>query len=273
MNAAFPFLLRHHLVSGTIRTRVLDSKLIDKLRYESAWKRLSGDWNTAIGNTIINFIVVVDALLMLPAHLRPTTVTALALGDDYLGILGFAQPVDPKPLTAALDHFESSLGITPKRAIFSEPLDVSFISMELWPRRCGGYQFAPKPAKQLTKLFWTVKRLHPKYIQAYRNGICMGLWHTYKGFTMMETFLKAHYKSGVKSLDAQAYRDDFYHWGAFSQVDRQIDWRQGFLHKYKLPISVTHFDWDIGPNPSIYHHVVVEQMLAWELSDPDERCR
>lgn len=275
MRATEAFIKRHGHVKGKITCRIDTlAKEFMTITYESAWKRLSGDWNTSIGNTIINIIVSFVAITELPSHLRPTGACALVMGDDYAGVYSFSQAVDPKALSAAMNHGEKSMGITPERGIFSNPLDITFISMDLWPRKNGGYQFVPKPARLMNKLFWAAKKLHPNQIPSYRNGICIALWPTFYGFEMMMKFLKAHYTPGVRGLPIEWYSYSYQH-DAHTKVVREVDWIQGYTYKYGYPYGATTFDWprDLGRGGAWLHHPIVEHMLAVESMDPQARPR
>lgn len=275
MRATESFLKRHSNVRGKIRCR-LDTltKDVVNIVYTTAWKRLSGDWNTSIGNTIINIIVAFVALTELPVHLRPTRVSALVMGDDYAGVYSFAQAVDPKAFSAAMNAGEKSMGITPERGIFSHPCDISFISMDVWPRRCGGYQFVPKPARLMNKLFWAVKRLHPSMIPAYRNGICIAMWPVFHGFEMMMKFLKHHYTPGVRALPIEFYGYWHQH-DAFTTTVRDVDWQWGFVYRYRCPYGASTFDWprDLGAGGALLNHPLVDHMLEVESADPQSRPR
>lgn len=254
------FLRRCSAVDGSVKTKS------GNVKYTTAWKRLSGDWNTSVGNTIISMIVCFSSILALPEHLRPRSVEAFFMGDDYLGVYSFRESVDPSALHQALNHYESKCGITPERGIFDDPLFVTFISLGVWPRRGGGYQFVPQPAKQMVKLFCTTCRLTPKQIAQYNNGICKGFWLTYRGLDVMLKFLKHHYTPGVKDRGL-----DWYHIAqALTKEDRQVDWRLGFGRKYGMPYTSLSFDPAVT-HGGIVRHPVIDEMLRLESLDPADR--
>ncbi len=234
------------------------------MKYVSCWKRLSGDWDTTFGNTAISMMCCVFSVTNLPPHLRPTRVQAFFMGDDYWAVYKFRCVPDLKLLHQALDHYDGVFGITPERALFLDPCATSFISLSLWPRRCGGYQFVPKPAKQLRKLFWSHKVQSPRYVLAVRNGICINFYPVYQGFEMMQRFLKVHYTPSVA-----ARKFDHFYAGMFSGSGRDVDWPQGFSRKYTVPFEATRFEFptDLG----VYHNPVVEVMLREESLDPIDR--
>jgi len=235
-----------------------------KMKYKTMYKRLSGDWNTTAGNTIISMMVVYHTLGQLPEHLRPTKVQALFMGDDYWAKYTFNKLPNLCDLHAALDFFDSQMGITPERGIFLDPLATTFISLTLWPRKVGGYQFVPKPAKQLRKLFWSPKRVSPRHRQMIVNGMCICLWPVYQGFELMQKFLKHHYVPAAGHL-----KYDHFFGSMFTKVGRDVDWGGGFLSKYSVPFQATRFD--LPPGYWVAYHPVIDIMLREEEADPKDR--
>lgn len=239
-------------------------KLFKTIKYVTAWKRLSGDWNTSSGNSIISMIICVTVILMLPPHLRPKNVVAFFMGDDYLARYKYNIVPCATELHTALDELERSCGITPERGIFANPLDVTFISLMVWPRHGGGYQFVPKPAKQLSKLFATVKFVPPRMRQEVINGIVIAMSYAFRGFEFMERILQSQFRGG--KVCAREYLDRKF-W-SLTRVDRRVHWEHGFYHHYQhliqsLPIFT--------PQLAIYNHPIVDHMLTVEGRDPGDR--
>lgn len=270
MQAAKAFAERCKEVHGKVMAKI---NAIEKIviRYVTRWKRLSGDWNTSVGNTIISMIIAFVVLTELPVEMRPTFVGAFFMGDDYLAVMCYDSEPDPQALALALNFGESAMGITPVRGIFRDPFKVTFISLGVWPRHDGGYQFVPQPAKQLRKLFWAAKQLPQAMIQNYQSMIAVSFWPVYWGFPMMMKFLKAHYT--VKNP-----KIDLHYMGVWSEHImtkltknvRPVDWQAGVVYKYGLPYSATHFECDFKLG-TVYISPVVDEMLRQENLDPDER--
>lgn len=238
------------------------------IRYLTAWKRLSGDWNTSVGNTMISMMIVVHAILSLPPHLRPHRVRGLFMGDDYLGAYYYKQLPDPDDLCVALNTFEAQCGIEPIRAIFRDPAYVSFISMGLWPRHGGGYQFVPHPARQLAKLNWTVRNMTGRSIPDQATALAIAFIPVYEGYPLMQDFLRAQLLVRHPKITIDAH--DFYFFESLSKRGREVDWRSGFMQKYNLPYTAC--DWQLGSNDcAIYHHPVHSIMLQFETADPCDR--
>lgn len=237
-----------------------------KIVYETCWKRLSGDWNTSIGNSIISMIICVTVILSLPSHLRPESVVAFFMGDDYLARYRYKGELPcPKELTKALNDLEGRCGITPERGIFNNPLDVTFISLMVWPRHNGGYQFVPKPAKQLAKLFSTHRHVPQRQIQPVLNGITISMGYTYTGFRFMMLFLKSQFSPHSK-VKFEAWMRK--HLDSTTKEHRDVAWEAGFYHHYGLPIqALPPMRHDVG----LYSHPVVDHMLTIESLDPMDR--
>jgi len=268
MECAEVFIDRCKRIVGVVTYKV-DGVMV-KLRYQSSWTRLSGDWNTSCGNTIISMLICVNTILGLPPHMRPSKVKAIFMGDDYLGFYWFSQQVDPKLLKQALNEGEANYGITPERGLFRDPNLVYFISMGLWPRFEGGYQFVPKPAFQLNKLFWSVKRVTPKYVPGYCDEIAVAFLPVYYGFGMMMEFIKRH--RHPQSPRKLAFKPVIFMMGEYPKKARGVDWKTGFVYKYQLPYAATCFDWPCVTGGGVLRHPLVEEMLRLEQLDPAERA-
>lgn len=261
--SAMEFAIRSALVQGKIYTRSHENKFRRwVVKYETAWKRLSGDWNTSVGNTMISMMIAFVAITELPTHLKPKTVRALFMGDDYWAVYQFDELPDPRCLADAMNAKERTMGITPERGIFVDPFATTFISLGLWPRQGGGYQFVPQIGKQLRKLYWTTKRCTLKQAEEIANGISIAFWPVYRGHPLMMRFLKAHY-TGKKYVEWDHYFGD-----KLTKQDRNIDWVAGSIYRYNIPLVAYSFDLD---GIAIYHHPVVEETLRIESLDPQDR--
>lgn len=80
MLAAKFFLLRSSGCIGYISFNQC-LRFIASIKYYIAWKRLSGDWNTSVGNSIISMLIAFNNILDLPPHLRPKSVVAFFLWE------------------------------------------------------------------------------------------------------------------------------------------------------------------------------------------------
>lgn len=268
MRASEAFLLRSSNMIGSIATKV--GKLRHILKYSIAWKRLSGDWNTSCGNTLISMLITLVVLSELPPGLKPSKVYAWFMGDDYLGIYDYDIPPPPQALLTALNDGEASMGITPVAGIYDDPLRVSFISLGLWPRHEGGFQFVPFPAKQLVKLFHAPKLVHHSNIADYQTALAIAFWPTFWGFPLMQRFLKQHYTRPSTKYNCDLLFDDAPYWcSQFTKRARGVNWVAGFCFKYDIPYAATLFD--LPGEFGVYRHPTVERMLEIEALDPDQR--
>lgn len=266
MRAAVAFRSRCGGVDGRILVKI-DRITKYALKYHTAWKRLSGDWNTSVGNTLVSMIVRFVVLSELPPSMRPTKVWALFMGDDYLAIYSFDKAVDFKQLKLLLDQGEQGMGITPERGLFKDPIHTTFISMGVWPRRGGGYQFLPQPGRQLGKLFWTLKNVHPNNTKAHCRGIAEAFWPVYWGFPMMMRFLQRHFYLGVQAIAYESYFSD-----KFTKRIRDVDFAAGFVARYNLPFTATEFEWPKdGGGMVLLRHPLVDEMIRVESLAPADR--
>lgn len=267
--AALDVQVRNNFVRGKLFCKDYLSRRLFKIKYTTRYKRLSGDFNTSLGNSIISEIICFEVISNLPDHLRPKKVFALFMGDDYLAIYVYDELPDPHDLKAALNAGWASMGVTPERGIFDDPLAVTFISLGVWPRRGGGYQFVPMLARQLAKLMWTTKRATPQRARSIANGISQAFWPVYFGMPLMMKFLKAHYQPGSASEKWDHYFADM-----LTTNDRQVDWMRGMVEKYGVPLTAATFELPTsGLITSVLGHPLFDHMLAYENTDPDKRNR
>ena len=270
MQAAAEYLTRATRVQGKIYTTDGFRRIL--IKYITTWRRLSGDWNTSIGNSLVSMIITFNVIRLLPPHLRPTRVWAMFMGDDYLGVYDFRKPVDPKDLAAALNHLERQTGIVPIRGLFRDPLRVTFMAMTLWPTMDGQFVFVPKPAAQLTKLFWSVRPREKNNITAYRRAISICMMPTFSGCPFMMEFLRAHMPAVAGQRSDQApdfHAVDPWRFAKLRTEAAEVNWTEGFVYKYDIPTSALW--WRMPQKPGIWHHPAVAMMLATENADPPDR--
>lgn len=268
------FLKRCAGVTGKIVTKV-GLKETCKLKYHTEWKRLSGDWNTSCGNSIVSMIICYTVVLQLPIDVRRKLkkITAFFMGDDYLALMVFHESVDRDELRLALDAGERGCGITPERGLTQSPELVSFISLGLWPTQPGArvsYAFVPHPAKQLCKLFVTARHIEQQHIAVYASEISRAFLPVYEGFEFMTSFLRMHYVPNLQAPKHLSYDLQYQHLYHKQYLSRQpIHWERGFLMKYHYPIQTLNFE-HLEHN-GCYHHPVVNHMLQFESADPADR--
>lgn len=273
LRAANSFLKRSAGVKGVINCKT-DRLTNCVIKYITRWKRLSGDWNTSVGNSIVSMIIIFTVICSLPTHLRPVKVFGMFMGDDYLGVYQYANAICPRMLTSALNDLESDCGITPVRALFDDPLYVSYISLGLWPRRDGSYAMVPHPGRTLGKLFWSVTLVPPNVFKEYRSEIARSFEPTYRGFEFVTRFLRHHVIAGLQLTDAmRRLLFVHHHWMIRHDLvdDAQgINWQYGFLCKYGFPITA--LVWTDGlPEAGMVYHPLVTRMIELEALDPCDR--
>lgn len=242
------------------------------VKYITAWKRLSGDWNTSVGNTLISMAILITVLLALPAEMRPQRVFGFFLGDDYLGVYTFPSKPDLAELNKLLKSGEESCGITPVRGMTTDVLSVEYTSLTVWPTYSGGVQFVPKLSNMLVKLFHTI---HPpnRHTAADVLATIKALQPSFCGLLFMEKFFAWHsrsWKTAVR-LPSTSHLLSLYQLEALTTQPASVNWAYGFVHKFRIPITC--FDIPLPPIGSAYYleSDLVNQIYALEHRDPDVR--
>lgn len=261
------FLSRSALTRGKIRTPN------GTLKYTTSWKRLSGDWNTSVGNSLVSMLIAVHALTHLPAALRPKRVTAFFLGDDYLGVYGYDVQVPPcVALSSALDDMESACGITPVRGVFTDPTRAEFISMTVWPKYDGTYYFVPKFTNMAAKLFWSIHPLS-RHTASDVQATVQAFRPVFAGFTFMERFLSWHAKRfpTKRSLVAPSQFLKPYKQRLIEGCTAGVAWSEGFIRKFALPITILDFDLPLGNTAMWLEQPSMTHLFGLEHQDPDKR--
>lgn len=244
------------------------------IKYKTAWKRLSGDWNTSVGNTIVSMAILVSVIMQLPKDLRPDRVFGLFLGDDYLGVYNYGnRQVQRTALSQAMDAGEASMGITPVRAIFEDPLYCEFISLTCWPTYQGGYEFIPKISNILTKLFYSVHS-PTKHLAADIQATITALRPRYRGLRFVERFFTQHAKAWPQRKTTKPLASplmDRYTMLNLQGQETNINWAYGFAHKYRLPLTAFDFQHPCVTHAYLLRHPVVDRLFYLEHLDPCDR--
>jgi hypothetical protein len=172
----------------------------------------------------------------------------------------------------ALTALESDCGITPVRALFDNPMQISFISLGLWPTLDGTWQFVPHPAKQMRKLFWSARTLEKGQYPHYATALAIAFLPTYAQFQLMESFFFRHlFVKKPKHVYCQ--NDHYILAPALIKRDRRVHWKLGFVEKYRLPFTAC--DWQLPKGLTdcgeVWYHPAFSVMLTFECSDPIDR--
>jgi hypothetical protein len=236
----------------------------------------SGHFDTSSGNAALNIDVTAQAIVSLPAALRPVEVRGLVMGDDLLLWLYFDHEVSPTEYCAAINAAEQALGIHPVRGIFKDVRNVSFCSMTFYERKNGALAIMPKMGRQFAKLFWTINPLNQRNPQRLASTIAHAFHPTYHTFPPMRLFLEHH--MGVAPIECRV--DEWTR--ALPWVLRQhelpkyddVNWVSGNEVKYGMIDGTLDFMADalaaVGPAGAIRSHAV-DLMLKEDLSDPADR--
>lgn len=262
----------HHLMRSTRTTGTIRSTQC-LVKYITAWKRLSGDWNTSTGNTIISMAITISVILSLPLHLRPRRVFGLFLGDDYLGVYNYSGPTDTVSLNQALGDGEKRFGITPVRAVFTDPLLCEFISLCCWPTYEGTYAFVPKISNMLVKLFYSTK-VPSKHSAHDVHAAIRALRPCFAGLRFMQRFLSLHAVAWTPTGSARPHVDtlkEAYFYERLGTDFAHVNWAYGFAHKYRLPITALDIPLPPLTSAKLLRHPTIDLIFRLEHLDPDIR--
>lgn len=147
------------------------------LRYTIKGTRMSGDYNTALGNTMINYA-------LLERFVRGFRATMLVDGDDSV------ITVERTDLPNILSRRELFYGYGFNTKIeTSEWADVEYCQCRLTEVRDGWY-FLRNPAKILSNLQVLTQSYQGNAFKRYLAGVALGELHQVKGVPMLTEFLE-----------------------------------------------------------------------------------
>lgn len=267
-----PEIARHHLMrSALVRGCIRMKDAV--IKYETSWKRLSGDWNTSVGNSLISMAICITAIKSLPEHLKPKRVFAMFLGDDYLGVYTYDAPVPAPELSRALGELESKLGITPVRGTTTDPLLVEFISLTVWPCYDGTYAFVPKISNLLYKLFHSIHQPN-RHTAADVRATILAIRPAFTNLRFMQKFFALHlqlWSASTGRVPPQQSLMSIHTQKAYPTSSLNVNWAYGFAHKFRLPLTAFDFAFPPISGAAYLRHPVVDLVFALEHTDPDQR--
>jgi len=229
--------------------------MLQYVRYFISWKRLSGDWNTSIGNFLINLIIRLSSLPLIKAR----AALFLIQGDDFLGFYDDGGVNSVHDCRLMLNEHDSACGITPDRGVSRDLLAAQFCSLYLWPSDVG-FVFRPKLSSIYCKLFWTVKDIPRNQVGLIRSALIANYIPLFSGFQSITNFLTQHLTTPIGvSIDLPIAYDLL-----TTSRDVRVEWAYGLL-RYGLPLSA--FPLDLPPF-HITHFPAFDVVSAWEAADP-----
>ncbi len=267
--------LGEHTRTGiNVRGSILLRKCGARIDYDVEGTVKSGHWDTSCGNASLNCDVSVQSILALPGDLRPTRVRALVMGDDYLAWLYFDHVVDPRKLMTALNDAERSYGIQPKRGLFHDIRNASFISLTFYLSVNRKVVPLPKVGRMFSKLFWTVTPLAGRDPRRLASGIAHAFMPLYSGWPPMRRFLKYHTQYPPLDVEDVATYLPFFEYGTngYKVLPDPIDFEANHLVKYGfLSVCLEEDTFSGDQRAAICDNAIVARMYAIDMADPDER--
>jgi len=215
--------------------------------------RKSGHNDTTSGNSYINILIAIMAIVLLPNP--PTKVRGLFAGDDCL------IAYDGSDQTDAIRENESALGIVPEARGFDNPLDVSFISGQWYPNPTG-YSFGPKLGKLFAKLFWSVSEIAARKPKQWTSSVADSFYPVFRTCPGMRVFLQRQITTSDR-VETSKYTQDL------RLID--CDWDYFLFVKYGLsPAAMAGFEQYLKKLPidSIKcSHSVADAIIDVDLAD------
>lgn len=243
------------------------------IKYRTAWKRLSGDWNTSVGNSVVSMAICITAILSLPDDLRPKRVFAMFHGDDYLGVYHYDKAPPASVLNAAMADAEAKCGITPVRNVFTDPLKVEYISLSAWPAYDGSIVFIPKISNMLVRLFHSTNE--PCWHTGHDvRATITALRPSFNGLRFVERFFSWHAACWPKNKRQYAGPNFLRDQHALDKLPTtlpSVNWAYGFAHKFRVPITALDFELPKKRRAYFLRHPVVDLIFDCEHADPDQR--
>jgi len=228
------------------------------LKYSLIGTTKSGHNDTTLGNSLNNAAIAAESMEAL--GLSGDVIVA---GDDLLAVV--AGDFDERALSAE----EAKYGIVPECRKFASARDVSFVS-GIWLDAGDTWRFMPKPGRLVARLFWTTHPPPPRKVDAYRNGIVLGLRATCGGLPVLGAFLDAHYTVGVKADVAHDKRALSFTW-ACSEDIAKLDVMRSFCDRYDLdPSAIADCELFLtrcAGKVGLISHPVLDRLMEVDLAD------
>jgi hypothetical protein len=165
-------------------------------------------------------------------------VVAFFLGDDYLGVYNYEDPVDTRDLNLAMESEERACGITPVRNVFVDPLKVEYISLTCWPTYNGDYAFVPKISNLLIRLYQNVSQ-PSKHTGADIRACALAFRPSFRNLSFLNRFFSHHIASWPVVRPGRSFNSlrDANALSKLPDSSLDINWAYGFAYKYRLLLT------------------------------------
>lgn len=223
----------------------------------------SGHSDTTLGNNIVNAALAYQTLRHF--GLRGSILVA---GDDLL------IAVEPNDVTAERwAEYETKCGINPELAIYSSPLDVSFVSGIFIPSK-GSYVFVPKVGRLLARLAWTCNPPKPGAENAWRKGVALGLIGSCGSLPLIRVIVNKWAAYSCTALDDDA---DKWRHSAYVGIDLALDFEEcldWFVKRYGVTASEVLDCEDFlakCPLIGVVKHPLIDHVMGIDMADAPDR--
>lgn len=248
----------HDSVRRSWKTKVYGRTGGDPLVYILNGTQKSGCNDTTTSNTLINLHIVAQTM-----HTLGLTGDVLACGDDMLAAIDSDYDFD------AFVKMEASLGIKPEARKFDRPHDVSFISA-CWLISGSRAKFVPLPGRVFSRLWWTVMRLVPKQVEAYRRSVAIGLMQGLSDVACVRQFLIPHVSEGqTVGLGYWDFVSPYHRTFSFEETVDALSARYAITPARVLELD--QFLSTMPTTPCMVQHPTMDVMIDHDLASVEDR--
>lgn len=245
------------------------AKDADSVVYDLDCTVKSGQNDTTSGNSLINGVITARVFRDLGLSGR-----ILVAGDDMLAAV--LTDCDPSVIGSAIAARERQYGIVPEYGCFEHVEDTSFVSANFY-NFGGKLYFLPSLGRQLAKLWYTVQKVHPKRVAAYRNGVAKCMLSIVGSAPVFSEFFSTGLSDGEAVLFDQA------DWWVWRPVDKplldgvsDVEILVGLASRYSCSVQVIREfrEFLAGVPPGfigLASHPTADLVMARDLADMPDR--
>jgi hypothetical protein len=189
-------------------------------KYEVPFTRKSGDQNTSVGNTLLNFSVHKYAMECCGI----TDYFMIGLGDD--NVIAYKGQIDVLEIQATIESF----GLKPKLKVTNDPSYCSSVFIPCWRRGKESFVLGPDPYRFISKFGFTVSKVMPnERLGVLKNNV---ISVNTCSFTPLMRVYERHYNSGsIAAIDNKNWVAHF-----SNELVTGRDVETWFCNKYEITV-------------------------------------